>query len=130
MFHDAANPTEDELRAWALDPDAMWPTEDWDLILASTHEYDELYIELAAGGVPGGDTFLRCLYILVGESIGSGWRDRSRQHVEQLVTKGASSVDPSVKKWAEAARRALDRLETFNLKEWIHGGAVTDEDAV
>ena len=56
------------------EPNAMFPTEDWDIVLASLAEHDRLYIDLAGSELPGADTFLRCLYIIMGDAIRTQWR--------------------------------------------------------
>jgi hypothetical protein len=130
MFRDEANPTADEIRAWASDPDAIFPMEDWDLILTSIAENNALYLELAGSDIPGADTFLRCLYIIFGDAVRTTWGTQSREQTEALIESGLRSSDPSVKKWATAAKHALHHPDSFKPEDWIYGGAVTDEDAV
>jgi hypothetical protein len=42
MFRDDVNPTTDEIRAWASDPAAVLPMQDYDLVLTSIPENDQL----------------------------------------------------------------------------------------
>jgi hypothetical protein len=130
MFEDVANPTTEEIRAWAETPASMYPMQDWDLILCSITENDGLYLELAGSDLPMADTFLRCLYIIFGDAVRTAWKTRSREQIERLVGYGFQSADPSVRKWAAAARGALDRPDLFKAEDWIFGGAAIDEDAV
>jgi hypothetical protein len=130
MFQADANPTADEIRIWASDPDATRPSEDWELVLATISDNDSLYLELAGSELPGSDTFLRCLYIIFGDAVRTSWRTRSRTQVETLVESGLRSMAASVRKWAEAAARVLAHPKTFSAEDWIYGGAVSDEDAL
>ena len=127
MFEDIANPTAEEIRAWARNPASMHPMQDWDLILSSIPENDGLYLELAGSDLPMADTFLRCLYIIFGDAVRTAWKTRSREQVEGLVGHGLQSTDISVRKWAAAARGTLDRPDLFKVEDWIFGGAVSDE---
>lgn len=71
---DPYNPVENEIRAWAKNPEAVEPVQDWDLMLCNVDRLD-LYLELAStDNCPQADYFLAALYLIVGDAVRTEFR--------------------------------------------------------
>ena len=118
MFEDVVNPTPEEIRAWAFDPDALEPMQDWDLIL----ECDELCLSLASDSrCPKRTYFLHILYLTVGDAVRTSFLSRSRDVIERLLAAGERSEEPAVRRWAERARGLIADPTRFNYPAWCGG---------
>lgn len=121
-MHDPWNPTEDEVRAWAYQPDAMCPEEDWELALPGSG-FEELYLDLVADpACPNRGFFLEVLYLLVGDAVRTGYQAERRERVEELLERGLASGHPDLALWAERSRELMARPEIFDYDAWCGGG--------
>ena len=122
MFVDPWNPTLEELRRWAYDPQAEFPCQDWDLALPWTG-HEDAYLEMIQDpDCSGGSFFLEIIYLMVGDVVRGGFKRKPRAGVEAFVEKGRGSEHPVVAKWYE---RSMDRLANPNLfryEDWCAGG--------
>ncbi len=124
---DDCQPTAEELREWAFDPDAMAP-QDWDLVIACDPEYDELFLDLAADDAcPKCGDFLSILYIAMGDTVRSSFGTRSRESTERLIAMGDRYAHPEIKKWQKRSRHLMDHPETFDYRRWCSKGFLLDD---
>jgi len=93
------NPMPDEVRAWAYDPTALDPCEDWDLALCWA-QHERAYLELASDdSCPKRRYFLGVLYLMVGDAVRCGFRSRPRPIIEGLIDRGSEYRHPDIKLW-------------------------------
>jgi hypothetical protein len=122
-FVDRCNPTEDEIRRWANTPDAMYPMQDWDLVLASEPSRWNLFFELAADpSCPKRDAFVRLLYLIVGDAVRGNWVYSPRPAVEALIARGDGSPLDDLELWARRAGALLRDPALFDYEAWCCGG--------
>jgi hypothetical protein len=108
MMIDEWNPTDDELCAWAYEPDAMWPTEDWDLAV-TTDDRSALLLRLAMDrGCPSRNFFLRCLYLFVGDAARTAFVAHRRETVVDLLASVPPQCPPDVARWAARSRELIN----------------------
>lgn len=121
-FVDPCNPTAEELRIWAGSRE-QFPLQDWDIIIAADDAKMLLFLELAADEqcLKHG-TFLRILYLVVGDAVRSGWRAHDRARIEALISSGAAHSRPAIKLWASRAQALIEAPETFSYAAWCDGG--------
>ena len=126
-MHDPWNPMPDEVREWAYDPEALEPCQDWDLAL-SWAQHERAYLELAADpACPKRRYFLALLYLMVGDAVRTGFRNRPRPLIEGLIEKGDSYKHPDIRRWQERSRRLLKDPESFAYEDWCAGGLARQE---
>ena len=122
-------PMPDEVRGWAYDPDTLEPCEDWDLALCWV-QHQRVYLELASDeSCPKRRYFLGVLYLMVGDAVHSGFRNRPRPIIEGLIEKGDDYPHPDIKRWQERSRQLLKHPELFDYKRWCAGGFANEGEA-
>ncbi len=111
-------PTETEIRAWALDADSLEPMQDWHLIIWGAVD-PGLLVELASDpDSPKGPYFLWCLYGRVGDEVRTGRFDGGTWDV---VSRSVASDDPAVSRWAARSMTLRSRPELFDYEDWCGG---------
>jgi hypothetical protein len=126
-MRDPHNPTDYELRAWAAEPGAVEPVQDWDVMIAGL-PHPALYVEMAGDyGCPNRAYFLRVLYLLVGDAVRTEFRVRSRDEVLTLLERSRRVRHPAVQAWRHRARALLDDPSTFDYDAWCAGGLARGE---
>jgi hypothetical protein len=120
-FHDACNPTEEELRVWAADDGAVAPMQDWDLVLSWRMEpgFLGLCVELASDPVcPQAGFFLLVLYQWVAVSARGQNFEPCRSMYDRWLDKARGTANPAVKRWHHRARLLFQGIEPFEWNEW------------
>jgi len=128
MMEDPWNATEEDLRAWAYSPGALYPIEDWDLAVTADSNA-ELLLEFASDpACPSREFFLRCLYLLVGDAVRSRFIAHARGAVENLLAQVGEKSLPTVIQWAVRSRSLLDAPPSaVDYATWCDGGLVRGE---
>lgn len=104
---DVFDPTEAELEAWARTPGAMYPTEDWDIIIAND-DRGPLFLRLAADrACTNRDAFLNLLYVYAGQVVRAGQGADSQAALRRLVSAAESLGQDELHRWAASASRVL-----------------------
>jgi hypothetical protein len=105
---DPVNPTSAEIEEWARTPGAMYPMEDWDLIIA-TDENSELFLRLAADPTCANhDAVMNFLYVYAGQVIREGRRLASVAALRNLINRAATIALGDIQLWAKRAAGLLD----------------------
>ena len=123
QIEDEWNPTPAEVRAWAYEPFALSPTEDWH-IAVTTDERSGLILRLACDlSCPSRNFFLGCLYLFVGDAVRSGFLVRRREAVVDLLAQVPSDSPPDVKRWVGRATALLaGPSDAVDYELWCAGG--------
>ena len=126
----ATTPTADELCAWAFDAKAEEPIQDWDLVLTWL-AYEDMFLELASTKTcPKADYFLAVLYLIVGDAVRTEYRNRTKESVEDLLTKAESRFPAFVvRTWVLRSRDLLAHPERFSYEDWCAGRLARDPEA-
>ena len=111
MFHDEANPTDDENRRWAYS-DALEPMQDFDIILGEPEHLPLLLDLVADAECPKRRFALDSLYCLVGHTR------LPNPAIAASVAASLSSADPWVRTWATRAAEVLANPTSRNRDEW------------
>ena len=121
-FADPWNPQPDEIRAWAYDPKAEEPEQDFDLaLLWARHE--RAYLELASDDTcPARSYFLGILYLIVGDAARGGFAGGSEAIVRGFVERGSTYDHPDVRVWQQKSRALLADPSSFAYDDWCAGG--------
>jgi hypothetical protein len=121
-FVDIVNPTAAEIRSWAMSRRPL-PMQDWDLIIASDPNREDVFLELAteARGVKR-KTFLGILYLIVGDAVRTNWHTRSREQVLNLIERSKVLPDESLRIWATRATELIANPGLFRYGLWCGGG--------
>jgi hypothetical protein len=127
MFSDPWNPSSSEVRAWAYDPEALEPCQDWDLALSwAGHEHD--YFEFAADqSCPNQAFFLHVLYLMVGDSVRSGFQSTPEHIVRGFIGLGENHINRGVSLWHERSLRLLRNPAEFEYGAWCGGGLARND---
>ena len=104
---DPANPTSDEIEEWARTPGAMYPMEDWDLIIADD-ENAVVFSRLAADpSCVNRGAILNFLYVYTGQVIRGGARANEVANLQMLIERANAADLDDVRLWAKRATTAL-----------------------
>ncbi len=118
---DSINPTDEEIIEWAYHSDGMYQ-EDWDIIITSA-EKGQMFLKLAADkDCPTRNFFLRCLYLLVGDTVRSKGIAHDLTIVSALLNEAQSIASPEVSRWVERSTKLMANPETFDYAAWCDGG--------
>lgn len=130
-MNDAWNATPEELRRWAYDAGAMWPTEDWELAV-TCDDRSTLILQFATDpACPSRNFFLRCLYLLVGDAVRSNFVAHQREVVLNLLARVSGDCPPDVTRWAERSRVLVSGpSDAVDYDLWCAGGyALAERDS-
>ena len=125
-FADPWNPTLDEVRRWAFDPDARWPDEDWDIALTWSGLEFECLTLAADAACPARDFFLHVLYLHVGDAVRGEFSPAWRARVEALLDAASDASDERIRLWRERSLRLIDEPESFDYDAWCDGGLASE----
>jgi hypothetical protein len=125
---DPWNATPEEIELWARTPDAAWPTEDWDLAVA-TEDNAHLALRLASDvSCPARFFFLRCLYLFVGDAVRTEFHAHSRRFINALLSAIPDASPPYITRWAQRSRELLLTNATrIDYSLWCDGGLARAE---
>jgi hypothetical protein len=120
-FADAANPSPEEIRAWAgcSDPE---PMEDWDLVLGQMRHADLLVELVTDESCPSRRYVLGALYVLVGEAVRSKFQKVSPIELEQVLAKARASGNAWAECWADRSAHLIANPAEFDYAAWCAGG--------
>jgi hypothetical protein len=131
-FADAANPTPEELRHWASDPEASYPDEisqDWDLIVAHWSRID-LIVELASDArCPNRGFFLVVLYLMAGDCVRNESGNQNIPQLRALITRLERPPSESLRLFRQRALELLDDPSKFDYQLCCDGGYAHQSDA-
>lgn len=121
-FADPWNPQPEEIRAWAYEPDAVEPTQDFDLAL-SWSRHEKAYLDLASDpACPSRRYFLRVLYLVVGDAVRTGYRTVPEPVVRGFVEQGSRYEHPDIREWQARSRALMADPTRFDYERWCAGG--------
>jgi hypothetical protein len=120
-FADAASPTPEEIRAWAMcnDPE---PMEDWDLVLADLRHAPVLVDLVADEKCPSRRYLLIALYGLVGNAVRSGFSEAPQGDLEALLAKARITANSWLEAWADRSEHLIANPGEFDYALWCAGG--------
>lgn len=126
-FANPVDPTADELRAWAYQPDSV-PLEsmpaDWDLLLAGDQLIGTLFDLAMDRTCPARRFALHCLYIYAADGIRTNFRAHPRRRLRRFVEQAEQDGDEAMTVWAHNTRVLLSRPQLFDYHDWCEGGLV------
>jgi hypothetical protein len=106
-MRDMFDPSEAELEAWARTPGAMYPTEDWDIIIAND-ERAPVFLRLAADSTcANSDAFLNFLYVYAGGVVRAGKEADSEAALQRLISAAMSLGQDELHRWGVRATSLL-----------------------
>ncbi len=105
---DRINPTHDEIQAWARTPGALYPMEDWDLVIARDENAEVFYRLATDPSCVNRDAMLNLLYVWAGQTIRAGSNQASAALLRRLIALAAGGRDDDVRVWSNRAERTLD----------------------
>jgi hypothetical protein len=117
-MRDPWNPTAEEIREWATEPNAICE-QDWDLgIIGIGHE--ALFMELVEDeNCPNADFFLHCLYLWAYETVLAG---APMEELKNLLQRGEASREPALRLWAKRCRRLIADPASAERELWCGFG--------
>ncbi|MFI5821329.1 hypothetical protein ACIA8I_19835 [Streptomyces rishiriensis] len=118
-FEDGADPTPEEMTAWAYTPEAQPPfAQDWDII-ATRPAFGSLFLTLAADSkCPQRRFFLGCLYLLAGDAVRTRFRTMPEGSLIELTSEAMSTGEAWVCTWAGRTQALLRTPESFSYEDW------------
>lgn len=118
-FEDVANPTPEEMTAWAYAPEAQPPvSQDWDII-ATRPAFGSLFLTLAADRqCPHRRFFLGCLYLLAGDAVRTRFQTMPEVSLRALTDEAMSAGEAWVSTWAARTRGMVRTPESFDYEDW------------
>jgi membrane dipeptidase len=115
-------PAAEEIRAWAANPDALEPVQDWD-ICVDWLNCPDLILSLATdASCPKQSYFLHILYFLVGSAVRSRFQSPRKLEIEILLDKGRGVDHPLVAEWLRKSEELLASPGLFDYELWCAGG--------
>ncbi len=126
-FANPVDPTSDELRAWAYQPDTV-PSDrmpaDWDLLL-STDDLAPTLFELAMDrSCPARRFALHCLYIYAADGVRQNATAHRKRRLKKFVDRAETWGDEQLQIWAHNCRALMSRPELLDYTDWCEGGLV------
>ena len=116
------NPINEELREWAFDADALWPTQDFDLSVADLY-LSEIILELASDNkCPKQRFFLKCAYIIVGDAVRTDYHTESKKDVMSFLDRAEKTGNSYLLKFIEHSKDLMQNPSKFNYDQWCDGG--------
>ncbi|MFQ3555875.1 hypothetical protein QZN11_03545 [Streptomyces gramineus] len=124
-FEDVADPTPEEMTAWAYAPEAQPPvSQDWD-ILATRPDFGSLFLALVADRqCPHRHFFLGCLYLLTGDAVRTRFHTMPEVDLNALADEAMSIGEAWVSTWAARTRALVRSPESFDYEEWCDAGGL------
>jgi hypothetical protein len=120
---DPYNPTPDDLREWAQNPDSLEPVQDWNLIIELESENWETILALADDPtISKRQFFLQTLYLIVGDAVRTEFRAFKRTDLDKLIQRSETSNSPEIQNWRERSLHLMKHPDTFDYDEWCDGG--------
>lgn len=124
MLQDPWNPQSEEIRAWAFEPDSIWPDQDFDLSVAELH-FADLIIELSCDArCPKKDFFLSCAYIIVGNAVMTEYETRSKTEVEQFLQQLKATNNERLLTLYKLAKELVATPSSFDYDFWCGEGCL------
>jgi hypothetical protein len=124
-FEDVVNPTADELRKWAADPNAMYPddmSQDFDLMVADWGRIN-LIVELASdSSCPNRTFFVGVLYLMAGDCVRTSGGTQDIPKLKELLQRLAQSDSPELQLFRSRALELLKDPSTFDYNLWCNAG--------
>lgn len=113
---DIYNPTNEEIRQWAYEADAAYPTQDWDIIVfhdvsEEDDDFNRLILELASDpDCPSQHLFLGYLELMTHNFVGikKGCREKKLAKITMLIEMAEKSTIPEVLEWAQKAKKGIE----------------------
>jgi hypothetical protein len=132
FFHDAVNPTDEEVIRWANIKGANYPPEmsqDWDICITEPRRAD-LFLRLASDEkCPNRKFFLACLYLLIGDAVRTNGHTWSLEEASQWLMRQSTNYPKDVVTFFQKAGTLLMKPETFDYNKWCwHGHAYEIDD--
>jgi hypothetical protein len=119
---DRVNPTHEEITQWARTPGAMYPMEDWDLIIATDQNAD-VFVSLASDPeCANRGAVLNFLYVYAAQLIREGRRPESVSTLRAAIRRGSTAGLDDVRLWASRAADALDGAGADDYDFWFLSG--------
>ncbi|TPV54582.1 hypothetical protein FJ444_18955 [Aestuariibacter sp. GS-14] len=119
---DPWNPINEELREWAFDADALWPTQDFDLAVGELY-LSEIILELASDdSCPKQRFFVRCAYLIVGDAVRTDYKTESKDDVEVFLEKAEKTGNTFLLKFVEHSKDLIQKPSKFDYDQWCDGG--------
>ena len=104
---DPDNPSHEELERWARTPGAMYPSEDWDLVVA-TDENAGLFLRLAVDPTCiNRDAVLNFLYVYAGQVVREGAPPERVAALQRVIDLSANVEHDEIQLWATRAQAVL-----------------------
>jgi hypothetical protein len=120
---DPANPTVDEIEQWARTAGALYPMEDWDLMIAGDDDKGPLLVSLADDPTcVNRDAVLNFLYVYAGQVLREGKQPLRASVLREVVRLAASAAAAEVRLWADRAAIALDGGAAHDYSFWFEQG--------
>jgi hypothetical protein len=114
-MRDFSNPSAEDIRQWAAEPDTLCPSEDWDLMITGIG-FEDLFLDLVEDpDCPKADFFLNCLYLRVYRAV------RGHETVGEmgrLLARGEASPEPALRQWARRSRSLIANPEREDRHLW------------
>jgi hypothetical protein len=128
-FANPVDPTADELRAWAYQPDSV-PLQsmpaDWDLLVSGDQLIGTLFELAMDRACPARRFALHCLYIYAADGIRTNFRAHPRRKLRRFVEQAEQDGDDLMTVWAHNTRVLLARPQLFDYHDWCEGGLVRE----
>ncbi|AZZ92640.1 hypothetical protein EUZ85_18685 [Hahella sp. KA22] len=119
---DPWNPITEELREWAFDVNALWPTQDFDLAVAELY-LSEIILELASDdNCPKQRFFLKCAYIIVGDAVRTEYHTESKEDVMSFIDSAEKTGNSYLLKFIEQSKDLMQNPSKFDYDQWCDGG--------
>jgi hypothetical protein len=119
---DPWNPANEELREWAYDADALWPTQDFDLAVGELY-LSQIILELASdNNCPKQRFFVQCAYLIVGDAIRTDYNTESKEDVVAFLEQAEKIDNTYLLKFVEQSKELMQNPLKFDYDEWCDGG--------
>lgn len=127
-FADPWNPTGTEVREWAYSEGELEPCQDWHLALLSWEGRECDYLEFAADSIcPHQRYFLHVIYLMVGDTVRSGFRWVPETTARGFVELAENHRNKSLRLWRERALELLENPSKFKYTDWCDWGYAKEQ---
>jgi len=117
-------PETNELKLWAYDENAMWPTQDFDLSIADLTLADSILNYGSDHNCPKKDFFVKCAYLIIGDAVRTEFNTESLNEVKVFLNNILYTNDSSFIILYERGKNLIANPEKFDYDLCCLGGFV------
>lgn len=126
-MNNASNSIYKELRDWAFDTNADWPTQDFDITIGEL-SFSKIILELAVDqNCPKQIFFLQCAYFIVGDAVLTDFQTESKEDITNFLNQASNTDSDILLSFVKRSKELMRNPTKFDYDHWCDGGLAKSE---